>query len=145
MKYLKTKDVKSPARGTSKSAGIDFFVPNGHATVIPPNGDVIIPSGIRAKVPVGFALIAFNKSGIATKKKLTVGACVVDEDYQGEIHIHLFNMTDKLIIINEGEKLIQFILVPVIYDEPSEFFSEHDVFPKVSERGEGGFGSTNKT
>ena len=28
MKYAKVRDVKSPCRGTKKSAGIDFFVPN---------------------------------------------------------------------------------------------------------------------
>lgn len=28
MKFAKIRDVKSPCRGTSKSAGIDFFVPN---------------------------------------------------------------------------------------------------------------------
>lgn len=143
MRYLKTRNVKSPNRGTDKSAGIDFYVPEGHGYFLMAGQDVLIPSGIRAKVPEGYALIAFNKSGIATKKKLTIGACVIDEDYQGEIHIHLFNMTDYSVTLLPGDKIAQFILIPVSYEEPEEMFSEADVFPELSERGAGAFGSTN--
>ena len=142
MKYLKVKDVKSPNRGTSKSAGIDFYVPEGDGYHLFGGDDVLIPSGIRAKVPEGKALIAFNKSGVATKKKLTIGACVIDEDYQGEIHIHLFNMTNEYVYLAPGDKIAQFILIPIDYDEPEEMFSEADVFPELSERGASGFGST---
>jgi dUTP pyrophosphatase len=90
-------------------------------------------------VPEGYALIAFNKSGIATKQGLIVGACVVDEDYEGEIHIHMMNVEDKVIDIIPGQKLVQFVLVPVNYQNV-EIVNE---LPKrQSERGEGGFGST---
>ena len=45
---------------------------------IKPGQSVLIPSGIHVKVPDGYALIYFNKSGVASKKHLHVGACVVD-------------------------------------------------------------------
>lgn len=144
MKYLKVRDVISPSRGTSKSAGIDFFIPNNMNFAIEPNSDVLIPSGIKVKVPNDFVLIAFNKSGIASRLKLAVGACVVDEDYQGEVHLHLFNMSDETVMLYGGQKLVQFILLPADYHDVQEVASEMDLYPSVSERGDKGFGSTDK-
>ena len=106
-----------------------------------PGESVLIPSGIKAQVPKGHALIAFNKSGVATKKGLQVGACVVDEDYQGEIHIHLTNVSNNETYISQGDKIVQFLLVPICYDAP-ELVNPEDLFDGVSDRGTGGFGST---
>ena len=92
-------------------------------------------------MPSGHALIVFNKSGVALKKNLSVGACVVDEDYQGEIHLHVYNFGNESIEISPGEKLVQMILLPVFYDSIEEVEVD-DLFPEVSARGEGGFGST---
>lgn len=140
MLIKKIKNVKSPSRGTSKSAGLDFFVPNDIEPIsVMPGKDTLIPSGIKVQVPEGYALIAFNKSGVATKQGLIVGACVVDEDYEGEIHLHIINTSGKVQVIMPGDKLTQFILIPVNYadiQEVQEFPTRH------SERGDGGFGST---
>jgi dUTP pyrophosphatase len=140
MLIKKVKDVKTPSRGTSKSAGIDFFTPNDMERIsLAPNESALIPSGIKAQVPQGHAFIAFNKSGVATKKGLVVGACVVDEDYEGEIHIHVINTSRGFVEILPGEKLTQFILIPVNYQNVQQVES----FPeRHSERGAGGFGST---
>lgn len=144
MEILKVRNVKTPSRGTKGSAGIDFFVPEIEDPIyVPHGGHALIPSGIKAIVPKGHALIAFNKSGVATKKGLTVGACVVDEDYHGEIHIHVINSTIGPVFINPGEKLVQFLLVPIL-SVPIEEVSkcEFESMLPDSERGEGGFGST---
>ena len=141
MKISKVKLVKTPVRGTENSAGIDFFIPDGIHAHIPPHTSVCIPSGIKVDVPEGYALIAFNKSGIALKHNLIVGACVVDEDYQGEIHLHVINVGNQNVIFEGGEKLIQFILLPVFYDKIEEVHLDN-LYESLSERGEGGFGST---
>ena len=142
MKISKIRDVKTPARGTEKSAGIDFFVPDDITPHwVLPGDSACIPSGVKANVPAGFALIVFNKSGVALKRNLAVGACVIDEDYQGEIHLHVYNFGTETQIIDPGEKLVQMILLPVFYDEIEEV-SESNLFEKESSRGEGGFGST---
>ena len=142
MRICKTRDVKTPNRGTRESAGIDFYVPNDADNFdIPPGGSVFIPSGIKADVPEGHALIAFNKSGVALKKNMAVGACVVDEDYQGEIHLHLYNFGNEQTTISPGEKVVQMVLVPVFYDVV-EVVPEDDLFKTSTERGSGGFGST---
>jgi dUTP pyrophosphatase len=142
MKFSKVRDVKSPSRGTALSAGIDFFVPNDfiEMTVLP-NQRTLIPSGIKVSLPDGYALIAFNKSGVASKTGMIVGACVVDEDYQGEIHLNMINTSDIGQLIRPGDKLTQFILVPVNYAEPQEVIMDN-LYREVTERGEGGFGST---
>ena len=81
-----------------------------------PGERVAIPSGIKARFNMkDIALVAFNKSGVATKKGLTVGACVVDEDYLGEIHISLINTSNtEQIRLYENEKLVQFLVIPLV-------------------------------
>jgi dUTP pyrophosphatase len=144
MKFIKIRDVKSPSRGTDKSAGIDFYVPNDQETIVLKSNDsVLFPTGIKMNIPQDHVLIAFNKSGVATKRNLTVGASVVDEDYQGEIHIHLTNVGEETQVIKAGEKIIQFLLMPIVYEGLHEVMSEDELWEgEVTERGEGGFGST---
>ena len=144
MKIAKVRPVKTPTRGTVGSAGIDFYVPDDYPEnlcSVQPNERFFIPSGIKANVPEGYALIAMNKSGVALKKGLLVGACVVDSDYQGEIHLHLVNTSRKEVTIEPGEKLTQFLLIPVNHCAVNEV-SEEDLFEDTTTRGSGGFGST---
>jgi dUTP pyrophosphatase len=140
MKVQKLRDVKTPNRGTEASAGIDFYVPEDfETTILAPGQSVLIPSGIRARVPRGYALIAFNKSGVSVKQGLSVGACVVDEDYDGEIHLHMINTSDKDQTVVTGQKLVQFVLIPVSYIDVEAI----DELPeRNTQRGVGGFGST---
>lgn len=144
MRVVKTKDVKLPERGTARSAGIDFFVPSGvEPFKLLPGEAVNIPSGIRAEVPMGYALIAFNKSGVATRKGLQVGACVVDEDYQGEIHLHLTNTSNSETWIRPNDKIVQFVLVAISNEPVTEVLFADALWDGLStERGDGAFGST---
>jgi dUTP pyrophosphatase len=145
MKFLKIRDVKNPTRGTAKSAGIDLYVPNDFEyRTLAPGESVLIPAGLKVNIPENYAFIAFNKSGVSTKKHLVVGACVIDEDYQGEIHIHIFNHSNRdSVTINPGEKIIQCVLVPVKYASIEMVESEEELWNgEITERGEGGFGST---
>ena len=137
----KVREVKTPTRGTPGSAGLDFYVPDGYVVRVEPGADICIPSGIRVNVPKGYAFIAHNKSGVALNKNLTVGACVVDEDYQGEIHLHLINVGSKEENIEGGEKIVQFLLVPVKYPSVT-IVPDKELFYSTSQRGAGGFGST---
>ena len=106
--------------------------------------NINIPSGIVVKMPPGHALVAFNKSGMAVNNNLQVGACVVDENYTGEIHLNIVNLKKKKFEINPGMKLVQFVLIKVNYavvmehDYISEMYKKED----HQERGDKGFGST---
>tara|TARA_B100000886_G_C20377562_1_gene472454 strand:+ start:572 stop:1039 length:468 start_codon:yes stop_codon:yes gene_type:complete len=144
LKITKTRNVKTPTRGTNGSAGIDFYVPNdypSHLCTVQPGDRYFIPSGIKANVPQGYALVAFNKSGVALRKQLIVGAAVVDSDYQGEIHLHLINTSHNPVEIQPGEKITQFLLLPVNHCDIREV-SDDKLFDTTTNRGSGGFGST---
>ena len=144
LKVKKVKDVKTPQRGTKGSAGIDFFIPESQEPItLAPGESAFIPSGIKANIPTGYALVAMNKSGVAAKRSLLVGACLIDEDYQGEMHIDLKNVGTESQTLNPGDKIIQLVCLPINYVEIQEVQSESDLFGDVvTERGEGGFGST---
>lgn len=142
LKFSKVKDVDTPNIGTEGSAGIDFFVPiKDSIRRLSPGEHALIASGIKADIPAGYALIAFNKSGVSIKKKLMVGACVVDSDYQGEIHLHVINVGKEVAEINPGDKLVQFVLMPYLKPEIEEV-PLNGLFIKSTSRGSGGFGST---
>lgn len=138
--------VKSPVRGHFYDAGIDFFVPanfnDGKNLTVEPNNSVLVNSGIKVNVPEGYALVAKNKSGVALKKHLSVGGCVVDTGYLGEIVIHLYNFGTEPIDIIPNEKIVQFVMFK-IGNQTLEEIPEDDFIQKFSsERGEGKFGST---
>ena len=144
--FTKVRDVNDPVRAHWNDAGIDFFVPNDFEQYrLKPGKEIKIPSGIKMNLPTNHVLIGFNKSSIPPKKGLIIGSQVIDESYMGEIQIHLMNVTNKATYIYPGEKIVQYILLPVAYDMPEMVESEETLFKnKDSERKEGGFGSTNK-
>lgn len=163
MKFSKVRNVKSPTRGTPGSAGIDFYVPNfgdSKGFIVNPGTDILIPSGIKMEIPECYMLMAADKSGVVTSKWaclgagrtpkadsfesiVIIGAKIVDEDYQGEIYIHLINVGKSKIHIKPGMKIAQFILVPVLYENLEEVPIE-DLFSRFSERNSGAFGSTDR-
>ena len=161
MRFLKVRDVKSPERGTQYSAGIDFFVPNDFETrLLVPGADILIPSGIKVGLPPGTMLMGADKSGIASsasakgevnmrakdalpESAIIIGAKIIDEDYPGEVHIHLINVGEESVVIMPGQKVAQFIIVPVLYSIPEEVKSQEELRIPQTER-TGGFSSTNK-
>ncbi len=118
---------------------------------IAPHSHVLIPSGICCNLQDnddylysmidGVALIAFNKSRVGMKQ-LDVAATIIDEQYQGEIHISLTNTSSEPVDISFGEKIVQFLLVPIILSSWQEISDDEELFPIKSERGSNGFGST---
>lgn len=144
MRYFKCRNVKSPERGTAGSAGIDFFVPEDFTPqAVDPGSAVNIPAGLHVLVPPGHALVMFNKSGVAVKHGLQVGACVIDEDYQGEIHIHLMNVSNKTVHIGPGMKMVQGLILEVDSRDLSEVNSLDELYGGTkTQRGDGAFGST---
>jgi len=167
LKFSKIRQVKSIERGTKGSAGIDFYVPEATVSYIhdfeernpeikyskdlkgvtsftvPAHKSVMIPSGIKVNIPEGKALIGFNKSGVAFKLGLVLGAKVVDSDYFGEIFIHLINTKNESVSFSENQKIAQFLLIDAWHGIPEEVVLEK-LYDRASERGEGCLGSTNK-
>lgn len=142
LKFTKTKDVKSPCKAYKLDAGIDFFIPNMFSITIPSHYTIKINSGIKVDLPEGWALMACNKSGIASKG-LDVMACLIDSGYQGDIHISLCNTTEVPCTLYGGEKIIQFLLINVPIVTLKEVSIEK-LYKNKSNRGADGFGSTGK-
>lgn len=169
LKYTKVREVKSPTRAHDTDAGIDFFVPedlnpavmaekfkitgcpvemdvdNGKVKsfILQPNESVLIPSGIKVKVPDGYMLQYHNKSGIASKRGLLVGANTVDIGYEGECHIDLHNVSKVPQTISAGDKIVQGILIKIGFHMPEEVVDADTLYAgSTSERGAGGFGSS---
>jgi dUTP pyrophosphatase len=88
-----------------------------------------------------------NKSGVAYKKRLIVGACVVDSGYEGEVFVNLHNIGTEAQTIEPGDKVAQAVVVPVVHARfvASEIPDIYDWYPiTISERGNGSLGSTGK-
>ena len=150
--YRIRPEAKLPERAHPTDAGMDvFYCPNGNGMRklyetddywIPKGTSRIVPTGLKVEVPRGYMLEIKNKSSVASKRQLLVGACVIDPGYDGEIYINLHNIGDQSQIIEPGEKIAQAVLVPVIHCGVEEV--AEDTLNERSERGDGGFGSTGK-
>lgn len=81
-----------------------------------------------------------NKSSIASKRQLVVGACVVDSGYNGEVFVNLHNIGFGSQHLEPGQKIAQAVLIPVSYCEIDEMIN--DDLNKSSTRGDGALGST---
>ncbi|WP_298752202.1 hypothetical protein [uncultured Arcobacter sp.] len=143
-RFSRIKDVEPPFKKHKEDAGIDFYVPNDFKDiVVNPNETVVIPLGIKVQVPKGYALVFFNRGSVAVKKGLTVGACVIDEPFQGEVILNLINETTYPTEIKAGEKIIQGLLIEVPEVEFNEVPIE-ELYSEKTARGEGMLGSTNE-
>lgn len=145
IKISKTRDVKIPARANPGDAGLDFYVPNDFKPVTLKHGEsILIPAGVKVEVPFGRALVFENKSGVASKKRLDIMACVIDHGYSGEVHINMINNGESDASINPGDKIAQAVMYVIDVPQVIEV-NETELYQSIhvaSNRGEGGFGST---
>jgi dUTP pyrophosphatase len=148
--YKLRLDAKLPKRAYECDAGMDlFYCPNGEkekvleieGLPICPRASELIPTGIKVEVPYGYMLEIKNKSGIAYKRQLLVGACVVDPGYNGEVYINLHNVGMRTQYIQPGDKIAQAVLIPIIHCGVEEII-DGDQLNHATLRGTGGFGST---
>jgi dUTP pyrophosphatase len=141
---------KPPQRAHATDAGADVFycynpAERNHCIGeqdeywIGPKDSCLLPTGIKIEIPEGYMLEVKNKSGIATKRRLVVGACVIDSGYAGEVFINLHNLGHITQRIFPGEKMAQIILTQV---ETCGFVAVDEEINRGSSRGDGGFGST---
>lgn len=144
IRVYKVRDwAKLPVRAHETDAGMDlFFHPDDNALKpIRPGQSVLLHTGLKIEVPEGYMLEIKNKSGIASKRNLVVGACVVDSGYNGEIFVNLHNIGTITEYIDPGQKIAQAVMVPIVYPEIEEI-KEDNVYGHKTDRGFGALGST---
>jgi len=136
---------KLPVRAHPSDAGVDlFYCPSESASKevnFMPGQNCVLPTGLKISVPEGYMLQIMNKSGIASKKELVTGACVVDSGYDGEIFIDLHNIGRDNQRVEEGDKIAQAVLVPIMIPRIEEI-EEDNIYDRATARGDDGFGST---
>ena len=106
---------------------------------------MVLGTGLKFGIPHGYMLQIMNRSGNAAKKRLVVGACVVDSGYDGEVFVNLHNIGLETQYIEDGDKIAQAVLVPVVPVRFVETSSDnlYDWYPiTISDRGDGALGST---
>ncbi len=81
-----------------------------------------------------------NKSGIASKRGLIVGACVVDRGYTGEIFVNLHNPSDRTQTLHAGDKIAQAVFVKI--ETNVKLVESDSIYDDETSRGEGALGST---
>ena len=119
--------------------------------LIGPHATCVIPSGICGILePEASMLQANDKSGVSSKKKLKVTASIIDSPYTGEIHHVVFNTTNEIVEIDLGEKLVQYIHIPIYLTQPEEILGSEFTKLKTekelkSGRGSDGMGSGKET
>ena len=141
-----------PARATPSDAGLDvrYSPPSSElhkAVSIAPGESKILSTGLRFGVPHGYMLEVKNRSSVAAKRSLLVGACVIDSGYDGEVFINLHNVGNTTQTIEAGTKIAQVVMVPVIHfrairRRDGELY-EYPI--TMSARGAGALGSTDVT
>ena len=135
------KEVITPKYKTDGSSGVDLYAFLDKEVVIKPNSSELIPTGLQVAIPEELEIQIRPRSGLAAKESIGVlnSPGTIDSDYRGELKIILFNHGKEDFIINNGDRIAQMVLVPIVKME----FEEVDSLPNTV-RGQGGFGSTGK-
>ena len=134
-------DVKLPKYKTNGASGMDLMAFIKDPINVKPKTSYLIPTGLSLAFPEKYEIQIRPRSGLAVKNNISIlnTPGTIDSDYRGEIKVIIYNHGNKDFVINNGDRIAQMILMPVIKME----LEETDQLPETI-RGEGGFGSTGK-
>jgi len=107
--------------------------------IIPAGSRMVVGTGIKLEIPVGFGAYVCPRSGLSAKNGITVlnSPGIIDNDYRGEIKVILHNTGVDNFIIKKGDRIAQLLFFPIF----------QAIFQKATTasstlRGDGGLGST---
>ena len=134
-----SKDIILPKYETSGSSGLDLSANIKTPVKIEPGKTTIIPTGVSVSIPKNFEIQIRPRSGLAAKNQITVlnTPGTIDADYRGEIKVILINLSKETFVVENGARIAQMVVCPVIKAK----LKEVDSLDNTS-RGSGGFGST---
>ncbi|OQX98019.1 MAG: deoxyuridine 5'-triphosphate nucleotidohydrolase [Bacteroidetes bacterium 4572_128] len=143
-KFLEVKIVNKskhplPSYKTELSAGMDLIANLEESYFLKSLERKLILTGLYLEIPEGYEAQIRARSGLALKKGIGVlnSPGTIDADYRGEIGIILINLSDKEVLIKDGDRIAQIIIAPCLQAKwkPVEILEE-------TMRGKKGFGST---
>lgn len=132
-----------PAYATPGSAGLDLRACIDAPLTLAPGEWQLVPTGMAIHLEdPGYAAMILPRSGLGHKHGIVLGNLVglIDSDYQGQLMVSAWNRSQTAFTLQPMDRLAQLVIVPVV--QPS--FRVVEEFGAVSERGEGGYGSTGK-
>ena len=134
-----SSDVLTPKYETPGSSGMDISAYIRKDIIINSGDRALVPTGFSLSIPKGYEVQIRPRSGLASKKGITVlnTPGTIDSDYRGEIRVVIINLSKDKFIVKNGERIAQIVVCPVeqVSMEEVKDLSE-------TERGVGGFGST---
>ena len=125
-----------PSRAHEADAGYDLY--SRETATIFPNSCGVFDIGVHIEIPEGYVGFLKSKSGLNVKYGIQSEG-VIDSGYTGSICVKLYNHGTRAVRIKEGQKISQFVLLPIITPELELALSLDE-----TERGDKGFGSTGK-
>ena len=134
-------EVQLPSYKTSGASGMDLMAFIKSSITIKPKTSCLIPTGLSVAFSKDYEVQIRPRSGLAAKNNISVlnTPGTIDSDYRGEIKVIIYNHGNKDFLVNNGDRIAQMILTPVVKME----LEEANNLPETI-RGEGGFGSTGK-
>lgn len=141
--YLSRPGARIPTYATSGSACFDIYAVLDEPLSVCVGEPVIIPTGLKFDIPVGYALMIYSRSGHGFKNDVRLSNCVgvIDSDYVDEVMVKLtqdVNHCEGVFWVNHGDRIAQGMLIPV---EQVTFRQVNEPPLQKTDR-QGGFGST---
>lgn len=133
------EDAIIPQYAHKTDAGADVFAVE--EVTLKPHETALVKTGIAVAIPVGYEIQVRPRSGLSLKTNLRVANApgTIDSDYRGEVCVIMTNTGNLSYTINKGDKIAQLVIAPV---PMIDWITVEELSP--TERGEGGFGSTDK-
>ena len=133
--------VELPEYKTTGASGMDLLAFIKKPVTVKPKTSLLIPTGLSVAFSEDYEIQIRPRSGLAAKNNISVlnTPGTIDSDYRGEIKVIIYNHGDNEFIINNGDRIAQMILTPVIKMKLEETLDLPETI-----RGKSGFGSTGK-
>ena len=130
-------DAVIPSYATPGDAGLDLYPYEMY--ILKPGEQKLFRTGIAMEIPNGYVGLIWDKSGHAAKRGIKVFGGVVDAGYRGEVMVSLKNFSESDFGVTREKSIAQMLIQPVVSANITEVGELSD-----TQRGEGGFGSTEK-
>ena len=133
--------VKLPEYKTDGASGMDLLAFIKEPINVKSKTSSLVPTGLSVAFSENYEIQIRPRSGLAAKNNISIlnTPGTIDSDYRGEIKVIIYNHGNTDFIINNGDRIAQMVLSPVIKMD----LEETNDLP-VTLRGKGGFGSTGK-
>ena len=133
-----TKYAHSPQKAHKEDACFDLRA--SEQASIPGHGYTTVRTELAIRIPSGHVGFIMSRSGMASNRGVFVlnAPGVIDAEYSGEVKIVLANMDDVSYLVERGDKVAQFTVMPLM--QLSMLRGDNMVWSGM--RGDRGFGST---